>query len=451
MSVGIRIFLWVTIIWVAPLIYAQLKNDAVFKKNLAVGTTLPQEARSDEEVGAVLEKYKKQELWIMWGMLALAAVFFFAFRSSKSMMNSYGLWLDLCIAVPMVPYALANRELRRIKAERGWVKESRGKILVDTRVIPEQKWISPWIFALCTAVCMLPLIWERSGLLFYVTYALSDVCFWLCYRFCLRSRADIVDDNSELTAALTRIRRSNWGRMWVFIAAGTAAMSVLHSFVISSIFGTLALMLVWTAVIVSGMIKVEFRVRRLQEKLTEDCGAKDYSDEDDNWLFGIVYFNPSDRHFIVNNRTSIGTNMNLARPAGKVVAIFLVLILVWMPFMGSSMSLIGRGPIAVECTEESFAVSYGSREYMKIKTEDIQKAELLWELPENLSRIWGTGAEMLLKGSFSSELGDLDLCLDPECPPYILITRNSGSLSLAGTRTKEETLAAFEALQKLLK
>ena len=43
----LNIILWLSIIWLAPLMCFVLANEAKFKKNIAVGVTLPYEGRHD--------------------------------------------------------------------------------------------------------------------------------------------------------------------------------------------------------------------------------------------------------------------------------------------------------------------------------------------------------------------------------------------------------------------
>ena len=54
------LILWGCIIWIVPLVYVLLRNEAKWKKNIVVGTTLPYEARQDPEVGEVLCRYRRQ-------------------------------------------------------------------------------------------------------------------------------------------------------------------------------------------------------------------------------------------------------------------------------------------------------------------------------------------------------------------------------------------------------
>ena len=41
--------------------------------------------------------------------------------------------------------------------------------------------------------------------------------------------------------------------------------------------------------------RLEFGLRRAQEKLTVSSGTGWYVDEDDKWLWGLFYYDPHDR------------------------------------------------------------------------------------------------------------------------------------------------------------
>ena len=65
------LILWGCIIWMVPLLYVLLRNEAKWKKNIVVGATLPYEARQDPEVEAVLRRYRRQPGWVSVLLLAV--------------------------------------------------------------------------------------------------------------------------------------------------------------------------------------------------------------------------------------------------------------------------------------------------------------------------------------------------------------------------------------------
>ncbi len=54
-----QILLWGSCIWLVPLMYVFLNNETKFKKNLAVGVTIPYSGRTDPEVCRLLEQFRK--------------------------------------------------------------------------------------------------------------------------------------------------------------------------------------------------------------------------------------------------------------------------------------------------------------------------------------------------------------------------------------------------------
>ena len=65
-----RLILWLSVLWLAPLVTAVSANDAKFKKNLAVGVTIPHEFQADPAVQALLARFRRQE-WRLCAGLAL--------------------------------------------------------------------------------------------------------------------------------------------------------------------------------------------------------------------------------------------------------------------------------------------------------------------------------------------------------------------------------------------
>ena len=67
-----RLILWLSVLWIAPLVSGVLVNDAKFKKNLAVGVTIPPEFQADPDVAVRLARFRRQE-WTLCVILAAAA------------------------------------------------------------------------------------------------------------------------------------------------------------------------------------------------------------------------------------------------------------------------------------------------------------------------------------------------------------------------------------------
>lgn len=442
-----KIILWVSVIWLVPVMYFLLKNEAKFKKNIAVGVTFPFAGRQDPDVLAALARFKKRLLISCVALLVAAVPCFFA-QGFGLMMGLWCGWLDLCIVVPYIPYVLCNRELKKIKAEKGYAITVGNTIFIDTAAIPHGRWLSPWVFIGALALTLVPLLWERSFAVVYLAFALSVVLSFFCYRYFYRNKSETVDENVELSRVLTQVRRHNWGQVWVLTAYSFGIMSLCFSCFRGHPTLSLVLLLIICFLLTLALMGVELRTRRVQEKLTRDSGLAAYVDEDDRWLGGLVYYNPNDSRTIINNRVGINTTVNLAKPGGKVLVGAVVLLLVALPFSGALLSGSDTKPITLTADGVSVTAAQGRSEY-SVALEEITSLELVEELPEGLVRTMGTGMEHLLKGNFSSnEMDRMKLCLDPTVPPFLLIGTEEGTCYLFGTRDGELTRQVFEQLSQ---
>lgn len=439
------LILWLSVIWLAPLMYFMLANETKFKKNIAVGVTLPYEGREDPEVLFCLGRFKKRLAWVCIGLTAAAVPCLFL-KDFGPMMTIWLVWVDLVIVLPCIPYVLCNRKLKAIKARRGWRRESAGVITVDTSVIRPERRLSVWWFLPALVLSFLPLAWEHGLWLLYVTDGASVVLFWLCYRYAYRNKAERVDDNAELTAVLTRVRQYNWGKMWLAAAYSMPLMG-LGIVLTRNHPGWMALVVgAVCALLVAAALHIEFTVRRVQERLTAKSGQGWYVDEDDLWPGGMFYYNPRDSRLLINDRVGTNTTVNLAKRGGQVFAAALALLLLLLPFTGVLLGAGGNRPMELSLTETTLTSSHGSRDYV-VERSDIAGVELLEELPQGLVRTMGTGLPNLLKGDFSAtDIGAMDVCLDPTCPPFLLIEEESGRTLLLGSREPGQVRQIYEEL-----
>jgi len=445
----INIFLWASIIWVAPLACYLLINEAKFKKNIVIGVTLPYQAREDEKVQEILKRFKKQQILVCIILLVLAIPCLFAKGLGLSM-ALWCSWIDLLVILPNVVYVMNNKALKKVKAENGWKRENTDSIRIDTVTIPPDKWLSPWVFFPAFFLSLLPVIWDKNFWTLYAILAAIPVTFWLIYRYLYRNKSETIDENTGLARVLTQVRRRNWRRMWLVCAYCFSALSLVIFLTQSNPMLGIILTIAIVFFITLAIIRVEMNTRKIQEKLTAQSGRDWYVDDDDKWIGGIIYYNPNDSRFIINNRIGTNSSFNLAKPAGKAIMGFVVLLLIAMPFTGILLDSIAGKEIELELTKTGIVSTNGSARY-SILYEEIAEVELLEKLPMKMTRKFGIGMENLLRGSFSAEgIGNMEVCLDPRYPPFILITTRNDKHYLFGTRHTDLTKQIFEQLSASL-
>lgn len=432
MTLGWSLLMWAAALPALPILYFVQKNECKPKKNIIVGVTLPYEAQGDGEVLALLERYKREMKLICWIMLAAGVPSLFL-RSFGAFLTVWMLWIVVISVVFFIPYVRCNKALRRLKEERGWRRrEDAPRVVADLKTAAEEmRWLSPWWFLPPFLIALVPLFFERELWWLWALCAAMVPAFYLCYRYLYRNRAEVVDENSERTMALTRIRRYNWGKFWLVMAWATGIFNALLWLTLDHAWLCMGVCLLYGMAAVVEAVRIEFRVRHLQEKLTADSGREYYVDDDDRWLWGVFYYDPNDCRVIVNARTGINTTFNLARRPGQIIALFLAALLLALPLVGVWEMGMERAPVELAVTETELVGSHYGKEW-SVALADIAEVRVLEERPP-LRRVAGTGMESALTGQFNADgWGRVTVCIDPRTGPWLLVTAGDGKLFLFG-------------------
>lgn len=439
---------WAAMLPVLPIVYFTQKNDCKPKKNVIVGVTMPYVSHDDPAVLALLERYKKEMKRMGWVMLAAVIPSLF-FRSVGIFLTYMVTWVIVLSAVFMVPYIRCNTALRKLKEERGWRRtEDAPQAVTDLKAAAEEmRWLSPWWFLPPFIISLIPLFFDRMLWWLWGLDAAIVPLSYFCYRCLYRNRAEVVDEDSQRTIALTRIRRYNWGKCWLFLAWLTGFFNVGLWLTLEHIWLCMAVILVYGFAGCTAVVGIEFRVRRLQEKLTADSGQGYYVDEDDHWIWGLLYYNPNDARMIVNARVGVNTTVNLARRPARILMGLVLALLLACPLGGIWLIGMERAPVELEVTETEIVGShYGG--HWRVALADIAEAEVIEDLPR-LTRVAGTGMETACTGQFnSSEWGRVTLCINPQVGPWLLVKDSNGKLFLFGSGEEgavEEIAASLTA------
>ena len=443
------LILWGCVIWLPAFLYVILQNEIKFKKNISLGVTLPQEARDDAEVLAILASFKKQ-LAVTCVLITLAVIPCVFIQRIGTAMTIWMIWLLASCILPYVPYVLQHKKLKKLKEIRGWRLSAPDTRTVDLSGIAyNDKWISPITFLIPLIVSLLPVLFDKDLAFLYVIDAAMILFCWVGYRYLYRNKAEVVDDNMALTEALTRMRRHNWGTLWLlaawFVAIQNFTMWLMGNNESLALFG----ILLFSAVFVIGALYIEMNTRKLQEHLTAQSGTDFYVDEDDYWIWGQFYYNPHDSRLIINNRTGMNTTINLARRSGQILTGLLLLLLLAMPFIGVWMDKLETTPVGISISTEAVISTHTGVEY-EVPLDSIVYVEYVAEKPK-LKRTAGTGMESVQKGRFGTPWGSASICVDPRTLPYIYLETDEGKRYLFGSSNTDETDAVYQQLVTALR
>lgn len=444
-----NLMLWGCMLWMPWLMYVLLKNEAKPKKNIIVGTTLPYEAHGDPQVQEILATFRRELKGICW-LCMLPAVPCVFIRSFGLSMTLWLTWVVVVCMVPMVPYVRCNRALRALKEARGWKRKDNARAVADLKAAAaEMKWLSPVLFLPPVLISLVPVFFERELWALWLVMALMVALFYICYRYLYRNRAEMVDDDTERTMALTRIRRYNWGKAWLVMAWATGILNPLIWLTLDHFWWNVVVFLVYMAVVMWAALSIEFRVRSLQEKLCEGSGRDYYVDEDDCWIWGMFYYNPNDKRLLVNARVGINSTINLARRSGQILAGATLLLLLACPLMGIWLMDMEKAPVELTVTETELVAEHYTSEYT-VALEDIASIHRLEELPA-IRRVTGTGMPNVSTGIWTcDDWGRLTCCVDPRTGPWLLVETEDGKQYLFNSTDPEETRAVFEQIKPAL-
>lgn len=186
----------------------------------------------------------------------------------------------------------------------------------------------------------------------------------------------------------------------------------------------------------SAAAHTELGTRGFLESLTAESGVPGNTDGDRHWLWGIIYYNKDDEKTIISSRVGMGTTVNMAKPAGKALAVIAALCLAALPFLGIWMMAEEFTPVRIEFADNTVYAYHTGQEYA-ISVGSIDEYERIQELPR-LSKIVGTGMKSVLKGKFNVEgYGTCQLCLDPRTGDYMVLSAGGVTYILNGNEEIE--------------
>lgn len=106
----------------------------------------------------------------------------------------------------------------------------------------------------------------------------------------------------------------------LFIAINLVSMSVISE----NMFGFIIIGAILGDIIISvSVIIMIIFIRRREKELSEDVNEEGKviinRDDDENYLMGMIYYNPNDSALFVDKRVGIGTTVNMAHVGGKII------------------------------------------------------------------------------------------------------------------------------------
>ena len=438
------------------IMYVLLKNEAESKKGIYYGVTVPKEHRSAPEIKEITAVYHKQMKRSLWAMLIFPIPALFLPWESI-VVAVWMLWMTISIFIFFVPFAIANGKLKEIKREKEWQTETTADVEVEIKSAGAIRRVKWYHFILqCVTSVILPVLvifgdfGSRRQPLFVMmlTFAGISFMFWGIAVWQDRQKTQIISSDSDVNVNYNRAKKNLYKNFWVLCSWVNVGYMVWLLFCVDE-WGRFTQMFWWATggYLLGTMIPLIWMVKKKSalDKTYETKRNKVTSeDNDDNWIWGMLYYNPKDRHSMVEKRVGIGTTMNMATGGGKAMMAFAGVTLLSLPVISIWVIMLEFTPIQLVADENRIVANHLREEYV-ISMPAIEEAELLDELPK-MSRNSGTAMENLKKGSWSiAEEGNCTVFLDPRNDVFLRIETPSRRYYLSG-QNDEETKAVYDAI-----
>ncbi len=441
------------------IMYALLKNDAAPKKDWYFGVKLTKEQQKTTEVEEVCKTYNKQmRNWFIVLMLIPIPIIFIPWFSV--FMSFWLGWMMVSIFVFFIPMGVANTKLKELKIEKGW-KETRDiPVYVELKEagnIRRVKWyhflpqclLSVVLLALSMLFCP-----EEKELIMGIlqgSFAGVSFLFWLAAIWMDKQKTQIISSDSDVNINYSRAKKNLWKNLWVTCAWVNVAYMTCMLFALDEDGRFNAVFTVSTIVyivVTFGLLLWLIRKLSSLDKTYQDKMNLDATEDEDHWIWGLIYFNPKDKHSMVEKRNGgMGVTVNMATPFGKGFVAVMILVLLQIPVLNVWILMLEFTPIQLSVEENKVMAEHLREEYV-IPMISIKEAELLTELP-NMSRNHGTSMEEVRKGSYriKEEGKSCEVFLNPQNTMFIRIETSLETYYVSGF-DDEETREVYEMIKK---
>lgn len=435
------------------------------KKGMVFGSTVSVVRREDETVKEVERQWSKE---MKRNMLigAFLPLFSFLVPYTSVQISIWTLWCFVQIALMEYPFVRANARIKELKRDRGWYNPEKPEAYIELKAAGEIRRVKkgifaiPLVFSLFAAAAVYGLAFAGNGILENAEYvkrfgivillfALCNLLFLQAALWMDRQKTEVISTQSDVNLNYARARKNIWKDFWLVSSWLTTvyvwgcALSLLFDLQFAA--AVLAGSAMYSAALAALLIPTVKRLRKVEAHYEKKRDIAVDEEDDRYWIGGVLYYNPSDRHGMVNMRNGLGTTLNLATRSGKIWAAAGGLAILSVPLLLGWLLFEEFTPISLSVSDGIVKAEHLRVEY-ELKAEEMKSAELVGELPE-MSKAVGTAMDTLCKGTFYVyNEGNVKVFLNPENTVFIRIETAEDTYYVSGA-TDAQTRAVYEEIE----
>ena len=435
-------------------------RDSVDRNGLCFGATLKKELRTDAAVQAIDRKFRKnlKLATILMAIIPIPFVFIPYFSISMSL---WMMWILVICFLPSAFFAIANGEIRELKQERGWNEEARVAYSdLKTATVPRKvKLITflPSMILSTIPVVIAFCLFQGHGYGIYgwvvMSLALCTYLFYACAVWSDRQKIVVICEDSNTNMNYARAKKQVWKNFSLACAWVNTAFVWLILFLMWHS-GMAAGGIIWGALVycivicVAGGVLIK-KIFDINKNYEAKRTLVDVADDDKNWLWGMVYYNKNDKHFMIESRLGTGTTINLGNKAGMITTLASIGVLLLLPVICVWMIMMEFTPIQVTVEKDTIVCEQLNVAY-EIPLEDIEAYTTVEKLP-NMTKINGSGMDNILCGTFEVyREGAYEVFVNPQNHLFIKLKVGDMEYYISGAddAMTQEVLDAIEEYMK---
>jgi len=433
------------------------------KNGMAFGSKISVERMKDESLKEIEREWaaEMKRNIIITALLPLTA-FFLPYVSIQ--ITIWTMWCFVLIVLLEYPFVKANARVKELKRSKGWYDPEKTEAYVELKAAGEVRRVKVKTFLAPFGVSMLAVVFiygmvflkktknvvyvESFGMVILM-FALLNLLFLMAAQWMDRQKTEVISTKSDVNVNYARAKKNIWKDFWLQSSWITTAYVWLCA--ISLVFQVrFDLAVLWGSVfysmIVMGLLfPVIKKLKEIETLYEKERDIETESDDDRYWIWGMIYYNPADKHSMVSQRNGMGTTFNMATKMGKVWMVIGAIGILICPILCGWLMFEEFTPISLSIKENEIHANHLKTEY-ELPIEAIETFELVEDLPK-MTKSVGSAIDNLLKGRFIVRgTGEkCELFLNPQNEVFLKIEMEGKTYYLGG-RTDEETRAVYKVL-----
>lgn len=341
-----NIILFISTYPVLLIIYFVLKNNHKFHDHLLFSVSMKEEWIEQPAVQKIISDFKKQ--------MNILLLIFFAIPLTSLLTSHFSIqftiwmnWLMLLILLFYVPYAIANKKLKKWKKENqlyenqilvSYVEMKNAGNVRKVRFLPFflPTFLSFFVFALSLVFAALSEKTDFDSTISVLGIAAISLLYWIIALWMDRRPVEVICNDSNININYTRSKKNVWKNFWLACVWLNLAYTLITFLPLISDTIHLGIFLVgsiaYALVLLILIIPLGKKFKNIEKRYASSFDPAFKTNEDEAWIFGLFYYNPKNKSSIVETRAGIGTSVNMATGLGKGLTIFSIIAMLSIPF-----------------------------------------------------------------------------------------------------------------------